>query len=469
MKRSLSLLLLLACQDEPGPPSTSVTSPPGGGNILLILLDDIGVDKVAAYGVHPSPPETPVMDQLASEGLRFTHAYANPTCSPSRSALLTGRHARRTGIGRWILAPNSTVDLAGYERTLAEYLRDGPHGYTSTVAGKWHLVRYSRNNPGLHPLNQGFDHHAGTLSNPREAIQPGNFPRSYTNWEKNIDGVQAWTTTYMTTDTVDEAIDAMETLSEPWFVYVPFNAAHEPLHRPPDHLLKDPLPEEPTDIELYDATVEALDIELGRMLDGIPSEQRDDTTIILVGDNGTISAGISPPFDPDRRKGTVYEGGVRVPLIVSGNGVTATGSHDRMVHLVDVFATVAELGGVSLEGQTYDEGPWSDEPIQTDGVSFLTALDGQTMEDVPFLVTDTFWPNGPGPYSTERRMIRDRDFKYTWVYEDGILTEGLYRYDDLWYEGDNLLEGELDGASQDAFERLRTELTLWEEEVAYGP
>ena len=115
-----------------------------GGNILLILSDDIGIDKTAAYSAHPDPARTPNLEELACAGVRFDNAYANPVCSPSRAALLTGRHGSRTGIGRWINTRDDTFDLVAAEVTIAEMLAESVQDYTAAAVGKWHLTTFKR-------------------------------------------------------------------------------------------------------------------------------------------------------------------------------------------------------------------------------------------------------------------------------------------------------------------------------------
>ena len=448
-------------------------APDRGGNIIVLFMDDVGLDKIAAYGAHPSPAYTPVMDRLVEEGMLFMNAYSNPTCSPSRSALLTGRHGSRTGIGRWLYAPNSPFDLEEHEHTIAEYLRDGPHSYQSAVAGKWHLGSFLRDEPGRHPLLQGFERHAGSMSNPREAVTSGPMPRTYTNWEKNSSGSLEWVETYMTTDAVDEAIDAMESLSPPWFVYVPFNAPHEPVHHPPAHLLSEPLADDASEIEQFEAMIEAMDTEMGRLLENIPEDQRDRTTVFVIGDNGTPSFGIEAPWPTTRSKGSVWESGVHVPMIAWGEHVLEPGSRtNTLVHLVDVFATMADIGEANLDDAVFTEGPWVGEPVTIDGESFLSVMHGEEPETwKTFLYTEGFYPNGAPPYDYHKRMVRDGEWKFYRNWNGEGYTEGLYRYtEEFWTEGEtNLLLDPLDAEAETAHSRLLAEMERWENEVTYGP
>jgi arylsulfatase A-like enzyme len=478
MSRLLLIFGLASCiaggGDKPADTaSTNNTNYERGGNIIVLFMDDVGLDKIAAYGAHPNPANTPVIDRMAEEGLLFMNAYSNPTCTPSRSALLTGRHASRTGLGRWMYAPSATFDLQEHEHTIAEYLRDGPYSYQSAVAGKWHLGSFLRDDPGLHPLQQGFVGHAGSMSNPTEAVTSGPMPRTYYNWEKNTNGSLNWVETYMTTDAVNSAILAMESMSPPWFVYVPFNAPHEPVHHPPEDLLAEPLPDDASELQQFNAMIEAMDTEIGRLLENIPDDQRDSTTVFVIGDNGTPSFGIEEPWPSNRSKGSVWESGVHVPMVAWGQHVTQPGTRtEALVHLVDVFATMADIGDANLAHATFTEGPWSGTEVTIDGESFLPTLHGDEPETwKEFLYTEGFYPNGAPPYDYHKRMVRDSDWKFYRNWNGEAYEEGLYRYtDEFWTEGeDNLLLAPLSAEAEAAHSRLLAEMERWQTEITYGP
>ena len=213
MTTSIALLALLAPLQFPdaAPAQTLRTGPP---NILLIVADDLGVDMVGAYGEAPAPPCTPNIDALAAGGMLFRNAWANPICSPTRSAILTGRHAFRTGVGDLVDPDEPGLTLG--ELTIPELLT----GYASSCTGKWHL---GGSLGFLHPNLSGFGHYAGTLH--------GQIP-TYSLWPKVIDGQPLVGFGYATTDTTDDAITALQTMPEPWFLYVAYQAPHAPLHEP---------------------------------------------------------------------------------------------------------------------------------------------------------------------------------------------------------------------------------------------
>jgi arylsulfatase A-like enzyme len=362
-------------------------------NIVLVLADDVGVDLVAAYGEGAAPPCTPNIDRLASEGLLFRNAWANPTCSPTRACVLTGRHGFRTGIGTPEGAALSTAELF-----LPELLVE----HASAALGKWHL------GAGLgasHPNDAGFTRYAGSLG--------GGVP-SYTSWPKTTAGATSTTTVYATTDTADEAILAARTLPEPWFLYVSFNAAHTPLHVPPAELCPGRgctsfcggVPVGP--VARTKAMLEALDTELGRLLDEL-ALVAPDAFVVFMGDNGTARQAVEAPFDPMRAKGTLYEGGVNVPLIVRGPGV-AVGECSALVAAVDLFATFAELAGQASPAE--------------DSVSLVPYLADPDLSSLRTTVyAEAFEPNGPGPWTTHVRAVRDARYK---LIRDAAAPDELY-------------------------------------------
>jgi len=396
-------LALGACQpdeeagpvDTPGDPFAGVDRP----NVLLVILDDAGVDKVSSYGMHPDAPPTPHIDALAAEGQRFTQAWAYPMCSPTRAALLTGQHVRRYGIGSRLLPNEEPIELkAADTASLADLVADV--GYDTSFVGKWHLSAGRLGEAGYdHPTAHGFAWSEGSLANLVASMGEPESDRGYTYWEELRNGRATWRTRYATSEVVDDAIDRALTMEEPWFLWVGLHSVHTPLHVPPPELYDGPLPA--TDVEYVDAMVQAMDAEIGRLLAGLPRELLDRTNVVLVGDNGTAEHGIAPPFDPAWDKGTVYEGGVRVPLVVRGPAVAQPGAvSDALVHVVDVFPTVAEWSGADPTG------------LDLDGTSWVPVLDAPDAPGSEQLFVEHFTPIGPGPYKVERSAARDGRFKY---------------------------------------------------------
>ncbi|MFG0251321.1 MAG: sulfatase-like hydrolase/transferase [Phycisphaerales bacterium JB038] len=322
-------------------------------NILLILADDLGVPNVGAYtrgpnGVPGNPPPTPNLDALAANGVLFRTAWATPICSPSRATLMTGRHGFRTGLRCNVMFNNG---LPLEERTLPELL--GAIGYGSALIGKWHLGCTGQFGGLDAPRTAGWDHHAGTL---------GAAPWCYYVWTKVTDGALSTCHTYITTENINDTLAWAQDQTGPWCCLLALNAPHSPFHEPPEDLHSFDL-SSPSDLLCYKAMIEAMDTEIGRLLDGLGAEL-DDTLVIVTSDNGTPNSVLEPPYTTG--KGTVYEGGVLVPLIVSGPMVADPGrEHLEPVVLADVFATVIEAAGVD---------PQALAGVSIDGVSLLPML-----------------------------------------------------------------------------------------------
>lgn len=426
-------------------------------NILLIVADDMGTDKVAAYGEHPTPGNTPTLDWLASEGVLFRNAWSHDVCSSTRAGLLTGRHPFRHGIGTWLDHTGGTFDISVDEVSLADVV--SAEGYRSALIGKWHLSSYATaGNPLLAPLELGFEHHWGPLSNlPNEAG-----PQAYFNYDKNVDGTLVSSRTYATTEQVDDALAAIASFgSDPWFVWLAFSAPHKPLHAPPADLhsynlviegpiqamrgqpalqagaapspglatgmggapggAPGPLPGTTSvkhtpilgnEASFVKASIEAMDTEIGRLLSSLPPAELADTLIIFVGDNGTEPIGVQPPWDPTHGKSSMFEGGINVPLIVRGPGVAAGQETSVLVHSTDLFATIAEAaggdGGAGLDSLSLV--PWLTNPGQP--------------PSRPWVYNERFRPNGlVGVPVFEERVARDGRYKLIRRFVNGVLSK----------------------------------------------
>ncbi|QDV09172.1 Arylsulfatase precursor [Planctomycetes bacterium Poly30] len=409
-------------------PGTVVRAP--RPNVLVLIADDFGVDLMGAYGEGSSPACTANVDQLAAGGLLFRNAWANPTCSPTRASLLTGRHGFRTGVGGPLASTDAGLSLA--ETTLPEVLV----GYSSAALGKWHL---SGNQGDLHPNDSGFGSFAGGL---RGAIP------DYLLWRKTVDGQSAQTTTYATTDTADEAIAAITSLPEPWLTYVSFNAPHTPLHAPPvascpalpcPGSLCGNLPSNPTSAEYVKAMSEAMDQEIGRIL-AVLDVVDPDAYVIFVGDNGTARQGTEAPFDPQHAKGTMYEGGVNVPLVIRGPGVRP-GECGSLVSVVDLFATIAEIARVRISTE--------------DSVSLVPYFRDPGLSLRETVYSESFEPNGGTlPFASHERAVRDERYKL--IRRTGHSDE-FFDLEADPFEAANLLPS-LTAAQQAAYDQLAARL-----------
>lgn len=309
-------------------------------NILLIIADDLGLDPVPGYMAGPEKASMPNLEALMAQGLTFDNVWADPLCSPTRSTIITGRYGFRTGV----LNPGDLSLLPANETTLHQYLTDIGSGYASCIIGKWHLGGLQPD--PAYPNTMGVPHFAGLLSGT---------VTNYNNWPLTIDGTTSQSTDYITTALTDRAIDWIDQQTSPWFCWLAYNAPHTPLHRPPLFMHdQGPLPTDPDSVAAnplpyYLAMVESVDFELGRLLASLSAAELANTLVVFVGDNGTSMEVIQSPYVAGHAKGTLYEGGVRVPLVIAGPGVTRAGEReDALVNTTDLFATVVESTGHTL-------------------------------------------------------------------------------------------------------------------------
>jgi arylsulfatase A-like enzyme len=386
-------LLLPALLLPPGPfqGGEGEDPEPPPANVLVLMADDLGVEILTCYGPQLDQPPTPVLDQLALDGVRFNRAWSAPLCTPTRAALQTGRYPSRSGLGD-LLGGIHDTDLGPYglpleEVILPEIVTQGGGGPWQTACiGKWQLASAAVG--GVEAPNiAGYGHFAGTLGN----LQPPE--ESYFQWEHIVDGLAATETGYATTVQVDDALAFIAQATEPWLCSVNFNAPHPPFHAPPPELHTQDLSAagDPNvdSRPYYKATVEALDTEIGRLLAGLPSPAN--TLVIFTADNGTPTKVAPPVLNPLKAKGSMFEGGIHVPLIVRGPGVALPGSAcDALVDVTDVWATLAEVAGVD---------PASVLPPEAvlDGKSLLPYLADPTLpSQKTHVISELFKPNAAG-------------------------------------------------------------------------
>ncbi len=432
----------------------STVSTAGSQNFLVVILDDVGVEQIAAYAEGANPVNTPTINQLAAEGMLFRNAYSNPVCSPTRSNLQTGRYAFRHGIGHIIL-PTTGPALSHSELTLPEMLDVGTNGkYAHALFGKWHL---GNNTNGYHdsPNLAGYSHYSGNLFNIGKIIGT-----TYFKWEKTVDGSFSQKTGYLTTDTVDDAIAWTGAQTKPWLAVVAFNAPHAPFHNPPANLHTVNL-SNPTELLQYQAALEAVDTELGRLIQHLKqTQQYANTTILVIGDNGTPKAVAVNPIPPEHAKDSLYEGGINVPFIVKSPFVSQRGSESgAFVNAVDVMATIAEMAGVNLSRVVPG--------IKLDSVSMVPYLQNSgalSLRSTNF--SESFTPIQaqygdipPASGATQSsKTMRDVRYKLIWNTLDN--TEEFYDLVVDPYENTNLLLGGLTSGSpeEQSYLKLKTDI-----------
>ncbi len=312
-------------------------------NILLVIADDMGIDASPCYPVGDQKPNMPVLEELCRTGVVFENAWSNPECSPTRATILTGRYGFRTGVTAAVLKTGGTgiqLDELSIQRLLDQRLDDR---YAHAIFGKWHLSDGENGgfeNPGL----MGVGHYAGIMKN-----------GDYWKWHRTEDGETRLIEGYATSVFTNEAIEWVGNQDQPWFLWLAYTAPHSPFHLPPAELhTRGDLSGTRGDIAVnplpyYLAMMEAMDTELGRLLLSLPAEQRANTIVIFVGDNGTPDEVVQLPFRKHHAKSSIFEGGVHVPLIVAGAGVTRRGQREAaLINTTDLFATIADLAGTGV-------------------------------------------------------------------------------------------------------------------------
>ncbi len=472
-----SLAIVSACTVESGPQSPAATKQ--APNILLMIADDMGVETLSCYGVGRQFAQTPNLDRLCAKGVKFTQFWSQPSCTPTRTALMTGRHGFRTGSftptgpipkrlqlegkpnqltddqlmmadvrsGAYVPpedAPFVVVQKTGKrpkglslgkgmpadELTLPNAIRkfDGAD-YAIGAIGKWHLINPR---PGWesHPGEAGFDHFAGNM---KGAIE------NYYKYDRVENGENVgFSEKYITTEQVDDALDWIQKQPEekPWFLWLAFNAPHDGYHKPPNELISaesqklDPLGLTTANADdYYRAMIEALDHEIGRLLSNIDEDELSNTLVIFMGDNGTSQSIIGAPYDREQGKGSVYQGGINVPLLIDGPGVNGARNISSPINVVDIFATILELSNADVAKAKAGR--------SIDGVSFSQLLKGNispTPRNFNYADIKGWLPTG---YSDLRAVS---DGRYKLIVDYKRKTEELYDLQIDPFEKSNLLK-----------------------------
>jgi arylsulfatase A len=347
-------------------------------NIVLILADDIGISGVSGYG---GQHKTPHVDALAKEGTRFEYCFAAPLCAPSRALLMTGRYPFRTGV----LDNNSGGKMTPKSETIiARTLKDV--GYITGFAGKWHQLGYMETVEEA--KSWGFD--------------------EFLAWNGKKDGERYWAPHYnkngktLVGGDKDYGPDMLHKFAidfitrhkdKPFFFYYPMVSIHAPILRTPDtpesgkHLFAD-------NVAYMDKLIGKLIAELDRL------KLLEKTLVVFVGDNGTIDGGRVDGKKVDGGKGTMKEGGSRVPCVISWKGTTPASVVSKdLIDFSDFYPTLAEVAGAKLPAA-----------VTIDGRSFAAQLRGQEGERRDWVYVEL----------GQKRYVRDARWKLT---GDGILSD----------------------------------------------
>ncbi|MCG8554801.1 MAG: sulfatase-like hydrolase/transferase [Proteobacteria bacterium] len=346
-KTLLSLLCLALAVEVSAQDAKAPAGRPSKPNVIVILADDAGFHDLGFQGSREI--RTPHIDRIAAEGIRFSDAYVTtPFCSPSRAGLLTGRYPQRFGY-EYNLTHNpppgvspEILGLAIEERTIADLMKAA--GYTTIAIGKWHLGRLEH----FHPNQRGFDHFYGFLGGAAN-YHPGQ-QKNETQWiRRNAELVQP--KEYLTGDFGREALAYIERFkSVPFFMYLAFNAVHAPMDVVEADLqrfshVKD------FQRQRLAAMTWAMDRAVGEVLAALEQHGLDrDTLVIFTNDNGGDRTGIGANNAPLRgTKGTLLEGGIRVPLAMRWPARVKAGTRSSaIVSLMDVLPTALDAAGADL-------------------------------------------------------------------------------------------------------------------------
>ena len=418
-------------------------------NILLIIADDYGIDASSLYNTAPGAqlPQTPNIATLASNGIKFANAYAYTLCSPARSSILTGRQGFRTGTANVVGGGTSNNALKAAEFTLPEAFTANPLlQFQLKHVGKWHL-----GGGNTAPcLIGGWSSFAGAMTGEIE---------DFYAWTKvtgsGASASSTTSTTYATTENVNDALAFISTQTsagKPWFTWLAFNAPHIPYHKPPSALCVTPsyaaLSGTTADItanplNYCNASIEAMDTEIGRLLAGV---NLNTTTVIFIGDNGTPSNVLQTPFPSNHGKATLYEGGVRVPMLIRGPDVVSPGrTATQLVHITDLFSTILETAGINV-ASTVPAGTTLDSKSLMPVIQNTAGTRTQVFED--------YWDLGFPTLAGTGRSLRDSQYKLI------RLASGTDLFFDLAadpYETTNLV-GSMNAAQTTAYNNLVTQL-----------
>lgn len=409
-----------------------IGSPVARPNILLVIADDMGLDATPdfAHELNAIKPNMPTLQGLMGTGLVFDNLWSYALCSPTRASILTGRH----GIHTSVLSPIKS-QLSGDFISLQKYINENTaNAYANAVFGKWHLGAVA-----THPTQtMGIETYAGNLG--------GGVPDfwEYTLVEDEVSRMLSASNdaerkeNYSTTKYTQLAIDWKENQTKPWFLWLAYNAAHTPFHRPDASLIsEESSSRNETNLYNYLAMLEAMDSELGRFLDSMPSEERENTLVIFIGDNGSPKKASQYPDKSKHSKGSIYQGGINVPMVVSGMGTRAGREENALVHTVDLFATIAEFAGVNST-EIYNS------------VSFKSLLKSETAGVRDFIYTEVPNENDSGSYA-----VRNRTYKL--IHEIDTGREELYNLLDDKYETTDLMIRDLTDEESYNLEALKQE------------
>ena len=399
----LTLLTALLLASLPALHAADTPKPASTPNILFILADDLGWTDGGCFG--STFYETPHIDRLATQGMRFTDSYSACTvCSPSRAAILTGQYPARLHLTDYIpgkvpakaklSVPDWTMHLASEVPNLAKVLKSA--GYATANIGKWHLGKAA-----FWPEKQGFDLNIAGYDH--------GHPPTYFSPYKIPTLTEGLPGEFLSDRLTSEAITFIEqNKNRPFFVYLPHYAVHHPVMAKPDVIAKyqaKSVPRAPHKRPEYAGLIESVDDSIGRLLATLEELKLSENTIVIVtSDNGGL-ASITTNLSLRAGKGSAYEGGVRVPLIIKWPGLIKAGSvcHTPVIG-VDFYPTLLAMAGVPVPPGAVDG----------ENIEPLLRQSGSMKRDAIYWHYPHYHVCGATPYGA----IREGDFRLVEFYED---------------------------------------------------
>lgn len=424
-------------------------------HIVFIVADDMGYADLSSFGAPDL--ETPHIDRIGERGVRFTNIYAmGPECTPSRVSFLTGRYPQRVGgmecaigtgnVGRYDdairLAGQGELGLPPEYAILAPSLKEA--GYTNAIFGKWHLGY----EPKFSPLRQGFDHFTGFLGGNVDYFRH----RELSDLEVYLEGTTPITREGYTTDLITE--DAVNFISNrgsqpqaPFFLYLPHAAPHFPFQAPGDDNGGLPSADEWTagSRETYIEMMRSLDDSVGKVVSALEKQGLlESTLLVFTSDHGAMKPGLNLPWRD--YKGTLFDGGIRVPLLVQWPGkLKAGGISTQVGTLMDLTGSFLNLAGATLpQGVTLDGDDLLEHTLH-EGADYPRTL---------------FWRSRRGERTW--RAVRDGDWKYIHRIDEGVTDEWLFNLAEDPGEKVDLFSTEEGGRIAPS---LKKKLSEWEEKV----
>ena len=390
-------------------------------NILLIIADDMGADVMPGYNIGTNLPNTPNLDRLAQNGLTFTNVWATPVCSATRATIMTGKYGVNNGV-------NTVPGILSTDHTsiFNQLKQQTGDAYATCLVGKWHLGKAQDND---HPNEHGLNAFMGVM---------GAGVPDYYKWIKvenqTVDTCFEYVTSYFT----DFAMDWINKQSQPWLMWMGHVSPHSPFQFPPAGTYSEQHEGTPN-MRKYLSMIENLDYEIGRLLDSIPEEVLQNTLIVFIGDNGTPGNLLQGYTEG---KGSLYQGGIHVPMIISGKGVSRMNEKENaMINTCDLFATIVHFTDESIE--------------ETGGMfnslSFKHLLNGA---EGPKRRVNYMELGKNANFPRDAYTIRDEQYKMI-QYVDSI--QEFYDLVNDPYETNNLLLGELSSLQQEIKNKLEQE------------